>query len=209
LEFVRQAEQMYNSSVSKIDLKIEGGLDGYQPPPPVIRRLFHSSPWENGVFIFLDSPRVRKHFAALQPELGRRFSERKIGPFQGPPKTLDELPRWFEELYFTTQEQRDFTLLNITLHLLCNRGKELEAVRDYAVEVLRLYWQVFVKSKEPENLEIFVEKFSLFCFEVLYKGGLVNIDPVVGKRAAADARFSMGPSAFLRAWISLVQDAPA
>ena len=202
----RQAEKIFEQASSKLDLDIAGGLEGYRPPPPVVRQKFRRSPWDNGVFVFLDSPKVRAAFASLQPELEKRFSKQKTGSFDGPPDSLEEFPRGLEDLYSKTQGEEDFTLLNIALHLLCSRGVAMEAVRDYAVEVLRLFWQVFLPAKEPEHLEGFVGRFALFCYEILYRGGLVDIDPVVSKRTAKTAEFRLRPSAFFRAWASLTRD---
>ena len=206
LDTARQAEKIYERAGSRLDLDIDGGLEGYRPPPPVVRQKFRRPPWDNGVFVFLDSPRVRAAFASLQPELEKRFSKQKAGSFNGPPDSLEEFPKWLEDLYSKTQGEADFMLLNIALHLLCSRGEAMEAVQDYAVEVLRLFWQVFLPSKEPEHIEGFVGKFALFCYEILYRGGLADIDPVVLKRTAKTAEFRLRPSAFFRAWASLTRD---
>lgn len=209
LETARQAEEIYDQASSKLDIDIDGGLEGYQPPPPGVRQEFRRPPWNNRAFVFMDSPRVRGLFSSLQSEIKNRVSKHKPGSAEGPPDSLDAFPNWLEELYFETQAQRDYTLLNVTLHLLCSRGEEMEAVRDYAVEVLRLYWQIFVASKEPEQIENFIGEFARFCFEVLYCGGLADIDPVVTKRTAGKAEFRLRPSAFLRAWASLTRNNPA
>ena len=198
-DVARQAAEILHKAVSKFELDIAGGLEGYRPPPPVDRQKFRASPWENGVFVFLESPRVRKLFR-------ESFSQRDTGATGGPPDSLEAFPRWLEELYFDDQAREDFTLLNISLHLLCSRGEETEAVRDYAVEVLRLFWQVFVPAKEPQHMEAFVEKFALFCYQVLYLGGLADIDPVVTNRNAQKAEYGLRPSAFFRAWASLARD---
>jgi len=206
LDTARQAEKILEQASSKLDLDIAGGLEGYRPPPPVVRQKFRRSPWDNGVFVFLDSPRVRAAFASLQPELEKRFSKQKTGSFDGPPDSLEKFPQWVEDLYSKTQGEEDFTLLNIALHLLCSRGEAMEAVRDYAVEVLRLFWQVFLPAKEPEHIEGFVGRFALFCYEILYRGGLADIEPVVSIRTAKTAEFRLRPSAFSRAWASLTRD---
>ena len=102
--------------------------------------------------------------------------------------------------------QHDFTFLNVTLHLLCSRREVMESVRDYAVEVLRLYWQVFLSAKEPEQFEGFIRKFARFCYKFLYRSGLADIDPVVTKQTATKGMFRLCPSAFFRAWASLTRD---
>ena len=202
----RQAEKIFEQAGSKLDLDIAGGLEGYRPPPPVVRQKFRRSPWDNGVFVFLDSPRVGAAFASLQPEFEKRFSKQKTGSFDGAPESLEEFPQWLEDLYSKTQGEEDFTLLNIALHLLCSRGEAMEAVRDYTVEVLRLFWQVFLPAKEPEYIEGFVGRFALFCYEILYRGGRPDIDPLVSKRTAKTAELRLRLSAFFRAWASLTRD---
>jgi hypothetical protein len=157
------------------------------------------------VFVFLDSPRVRELFASLQRHIEKRFPQREPGAFSGPPISLEALPEWIENLYFDSQSRNDFTFLNVALHMLCSRGAEMEPVRDYAAEVLRLFWQVFLPSKEPRKLERFIGTFGRFCYAVLYRGGLADIDPVVTEAMAKRAEFRMRPSAFIRAWANLTR----
>lgn len=206
LDTARQAEEFFSKIGSELNLEIEGGLEGYRPPPPVARGNFRLSPWANGIFVFLDSPRVKALFSSLQPQLKERFSIRETESFGGPPDSLEALPKWLEDLYFATQAQHDFTLLNTALHLLCSRGAVMEPVRDYAVEVLRLFWQVFLRSKDPQELESFIGTFARFCYEVLYRGGLAEIDLAVTKRTARKAQFRMRPSTFFRAWVNLTKE---
>jgi len=206
LDIVKQAESIVERTESKFDLEIEGGLENYQPPSPVVRYRFKSSPWENGVFVFLESPRVRQLYQSLRRYLTERFSTQTSGISEGTPSSLDDYPRWLENLYFAARKQTDYGLLNICLHLLCSRQDVMEPVRGYAAEVLRLFWQVFVRSKDPDALEAFVEDFAVFCYQILYRGGLIDIDPVVTNRNAKKAEFGMKPSSFFRSWVSLSRD---
>jgi hypothetical protein len=199
-DVARQAEEILRNATSRFELDIPGGLEGYRPPPPVDRQKFRAAPWENGVFVFLDSPRVEQLFRET-------VSRRDTGTGSEPPDSLEDVPRWLEELTFADKSQEDFTLLNISLHLLCNRGQVMEPVRDYAVEVLRLFWQVFVPDKEPASIEAFIGGFALFCYQVLFRGGLADIEPIVSQGAAKKAGFSLGPSAFFRAWAFPARDA--
>ncbi len=203
LQTARQIEEqsfLHNERLAP--LSIEEGLAGYVPPSPVVRRSFHQSPWDSGLFVFLDSPRVRQLYAGLQEELSRRAEELNAAgqDAEAPPASPTELGDWVEDLYSERAEQQDFTLLNISLHMLCSRGEDFEPVRDYAVEALRLFWQVWVPGGEPEACERFIRRYGGFCRKVLIAGGLAEIEPGTSLARLRAAGFSMRPTAFLRAW---------
>jgi hypothetical protein len=142
LQTARQIEeQSFLQQERLAQLPIEGGLAGYVPPSPAARRFFHQSPWDSGLFVFLDSPRVRQLYAVLQKELSRRAEELNAAgqDAETPPASPAELGDWVEDLYAERAEQQDFALLNISLHLLCSRGEDFEPARDYAVEALLLF----------------------------------------------------------------------
>ena len=44
LEIARQAQEIYEKVTSKFDLDIDGGLEGYLPPPPIVREKFRLRP---------------------------------------------------------------------------------------------------------------------------------------------------------------------
>ena len=197
-------EQSFLQQERLAQLPIEGGLAGYVPPSPAVRRYFHQSPWDSGQFVFLDSPRVRQLYATLQEELSRRAEELNAAgqDVEAPPASLEELADWVEELYAERAEQQDFTLLNISLHLLCSRGQDFEPARDYAVEALRLFWQVWLPGGEPEACERFIRRYGGFCRKILVAGGLAENEPGVTLARLRAADFGMRPTAFLRAWAS-------
>jgi hypothetical protein len=207
LDTARQVEETFLQQERALELRIEGGLPGYVPPPPSVRRGFHESPWDNGVFVFLDSPRVRQLYDELQVELSRRAEELEAAgqEAEAPPLGPAELPIWMETLYAELADQRDFTLLNISLHLLCSRGESFEPARDYAVEVLRLFWQVLVPGGEPARVERFMRRYGGFCRQVLLAGGFAEIEPGVSLARLRAADFGVRPTAFLRVWASLAR----
>ena len=203
LQTARQIEeQSFLQHERSAQLSIEGGLAGYVPPSPVMRDFFHQSPWDSSLFVFLDSPRVRQQYAALLERLSRQAEELNAAgqDAEAPPDSLSELADWVEDLYSERAEQQDFTLLNISLHLLCSRGEDFEPARDYAVEALRLFWQVWVPGGEPEACERFIRRYGGFCRKILVAGGLAEIEPGVSLARLRTADFGMRPTVFLRAW---------
>jgi len=170
-----------------------------------MRQSFQASPWENSVFLFLDSPRVREYYASIRPSLSIPFAGGSAeGAFaKPPPDSLDELPQWLEDLYAEAVQEHDYTLLNAALHLLCSRGGNFEPVRDYAVEVLRLFWELFAPDKEPQQFDRFVRRFSRFSYRMLHLGGLADVDPPVTTTLIRKAEFGLRPSTLLRAWARL------
>ena len=120
----RQVDQAVRGFEVEAQVPLPGGLEGYRPPPPQVRRSFQASPWENSVVLFLDSPRVREFYASIRPSLSIPFAG---GSAEGalakpPPESLDELPQWLEDLYAEAVQEHDYTLLNAALHLPCSRG---------------------------------------------------------------------------------------
>ena len=204
LETARELEKVVAKQDAAFDLQIEGGLEGYPPPPPAARMRFRLSPWDCGLFAFLDSPRVRRLYAEALPAIRERreASTRISEAVAPPPEELDELPGWLEELHEETQDLQDYTLLNTAFDLLCHRGDRLEPVRDYAVEVLRLFWQVLLPGRETDHIQRFHGRFARFVHDVLYAGGLVDIDPPVNRLEARRAEFALRPSALFRGWVS-------
>jgi transcriptional regulator with XRE-family HTH domain len=195
-------EQSFLRHERLAQLAIDGGLAGYVPPSPAMRQFFDQSPWDSGLFVFLESPRVRQLYADLQEELSRRAEELNAAgqEVDAPPASPTELGDWVEDLYSERAEQQDFTLLNSSLHLLCSRGEDFEPVRDYAVEALRLFWQVWVPGGEPETCERFIRRYGGFCRKILVAGGLAEIERGVPLARLRAADFGIRPTAFLRAW---------
>jgi len=72
LETARQLEGFVKRQGAALEIQIEGGLPGYTPPPPVARERFRLSPWDTGLFTFLDSPRVRGLYAEILPAIQER-----------------------------------------------------------------------------------------------------------------------------------------
>jgi hypothetical protein len=206
METARQIEeQFFLRPELHNQLSIDGGLSGFTPPSPAARRNFLQSPWDNGLFEFSDNSKVRQLYAALHQELSRQAAELKAAGLeaQAPPEALPELGDWVEDLYAEQAQQQDFTLLNISLYLLCNRGEAFEPVRDYAVESLRLFWQVWVPSAEPEDCERFIRRYGAFCRKILAAGGLAEIEPGLPLARLRRAEFGVRPTDFLRAWARL------
>lgn len=81
----------------------------------------------------------------------------------------------------------------------------MRPARDYAVEVLRLFWQVFVPGGEPERSARFIRRYGGFCHKILVAGGLAEIEPGVLLARLRAAWFGMRPTAFLRAYAALAQ----
>jgi len=121
-----------------------------------------------------------------------------VGPA---PVYLGHLGTWLEDLHDETQQQENFTLLNTAFDLLCHRRERSEPVRDYAVEVLRLFWQVLLPGREEVHFRRFHGRFARFAYDVLYTGGLVEIDSPVNRLEARQGAYSIRPSAFFHAWV--------
>ncbi len=203
METARQIEEQFFLRPERhAQLSIDGGLSGLAPPSPAVRRNFLQSPWDNGLFEFSDNSKVHQLYSVLRQELSSQAAELKAAGLEAhtPPEALAELGDWVEDLYAEQAQQQDFTLLNISLYLLCNRGVAFEPVRGYAIESLRLFWQVWVPSGKPEDCERFIRRYGAFCRKIMAAAGLAEIEPGISLAHLRRAEFGVRPTDFLRAW---------
>lgn len=78
-----------------------------------------------------------------------------------------------------------------------------ERVRDDAIEVLRMFHQVLLPDAGPAQLEGFIDKYGLFCWEILEPLGLVEIEGAVDRYRAAEADYRMSGRPLLDTFVHL------
>jgi hypothetical protein len=120
------------------------------------------------------------------------------------PATLEDLSRLLEDFDYTEWQEERCTVLKHTLFLLCQKGGAFEDVRDYAAEILKLFWQVLLPEKQRMYIRRFTKQYAIYCRSTLARAGLIEIEAESGDAPSAPgAPFRMKSSAFLSAWISL------
>ena len=202
LETAREVEAQLQDLDEIQEIDIDGGLPDLLPPPPARRRELQLLPAHSDVFV-LDYGAAAQHAYAERRERVRDLVvEQGSAGGDGEP-SLAGLPRLLEDLFFASWQARDPIVLTYTLFLLCRAGDTPRSVRDYAVEVLRTFWQVLLPSRARSQLEGFIDKYGLFCWEVLEPLGLIEIEDAVDRTGAAEAAYRMSGGPLLKAFIRL------
>ena len=203
-----EAELQDLDDVHKID--VDGGIPDFRPPPPARRRELQLLPSQSDVFV-LDYGAAAQHaygerrervrdLVAEQRSAGADIAGEAGGDGEF---SLDGVPRLLEDLFFASWQARHPIVLTYTLYLLCQAGDTPRRVRDYAVEVLRTFWQALLPSTARSQLDGFVDKYGLFCWEVLEPLGLAEIEDAVDRTHAAEAAYRMSAGPLLKAFIRL------
>ena len=117
--------------------------------------------------------------------------------------SLELLPRLLEDLFFAHWQAENATVLTYTLCLLHHGGAAPQRVSDYAAEVLRIFWQVLLPDKAAAYIRGFIEKYALFCWEVLEPLGVVEIEGAVDRAQASEARFRVTGGPLLHSFFRL------
>ncbi|MFW6138138.1 MAG: hypothetical protein ACOC7U_03095 [Spirochaetota bacterium] len=202
VETVNQVQEFFQKLEKKFELDIKGGIPGFRPPPPAERMKMEGSFMENELFEFNYSKAARELFSEqVLPRINRLQEAGEYLVDRQVEFSLSDLPRLIEDLYFKYLEPVDYTILLYTLYLLHHKGEEYHTARDYAVEVLKTFWQVAVSSKGKRHLERFVRTYGVFCYAVLYRVGLIEIDRDPGEKEARKGEYRMKASSFFREWL--------
>ena len=153
---------------SQFDIDLDGGFNGYAPPPPVVRRKFSCLLTRSKEVSFSEGE--PPDYDRLLLELGDELS--RLGY-----ETCSWLrfPKLIEDLYYSEWPNTDPTVLMYTFYLLGEVGGEYRAVSDYAIEILRIFWQVLLPSRDLEHVRGFVSAYASLCLSVFGRTGLVDV----------------------------------
>lgn len=196
METARQMQKTLDQVDERLFIELSGGIKGYVPPPPETRMKFRESFRKNTLFTFNNSEKARSLLKINWPSnqgLDEIFKDVGI--------KLDDLPSLIEDLYFKLWKKKDYTVLMYTVYLLHHNGDSHRQVRDYCAEVLRIFWQVLVPSKDPALMEQFNREYNLFCYSVLHRLGLIELRGTVDTETAVSGKFRFRASDFFREWI--------
>jgi hypothetical protein len=199
LEMVRQLQATLTRSRERFKIDIKGGFKNFTPPPPAERHKFAETFRDNSIFEFRGSP----HAEALFNIKGHALQE-VMEEFDFETLTLAELPELIEDLFYSSWEGKDSTVLLYTIYLISRKGKNFEKVSDYAVEFLKVFWHIILPSKSRERINGFIREYGVFCFEVLYRVGLIDIDRELDNVKAMKSDYKMKASDFFNEWIRFV-----
>ena len=211
METARALEASVKELDERFKIDVEGGITGYHPPPPARRGKLQTLPSQSDVFVLEYGPEAHQVYAdrrdrvrdmvAEQRSAGADLSAASDGDDDD--LSLARLPRLLEDLFFASWRAHDPIVLTYTLYLLCQAGDTLQCVRDYAIEVLRTFHQVLLPGAVPAQREGFIDKYGLFCWEILEPLGLVEIEDAVDRNRAAEATYRMSGGPLLNAFVRL------
>lgn len=189
----------------KFDIHLEGGLPGFSPPPPVIRIEIRTSLEDSPLFRLDPGDRARELFeehASLLQGLARSVGKET--------PSLEDLPGILEDLCLKFWKTTDPTILSYTLFMLARAGAIFRPAADYAVEILRIFWQVLVPNHGKKQIARFVDRYEMFCEEILAPAGIVTVSSPTAegeggaRGVSVPSRLLMMRSRFFDAWVSLV-----
>jgi hypothetical protein len=189
----------------RFDIHLEGGLPGFSPPPPITRIKITTSLEDSPIFRFDMGGRARELFeehASRLAGLARSVGKETPSP--------EELPGILEDLCLKFWKVTDPLILNYTLFMLASAGGVPRPAGDYAMEILRIFWQVVITSRGKKQIARFVDRYEMFCEEILAPAGMVVVsgsnregeDGASG--VSAPSQLMMARSGFFDAWVSLM-----
>lgn len=184
----------------KFHIDLEGGLKDFEPPPPVERIKFTEPFLQNSMFRFNNSPMAFGYFRAKLPGLKEDMENLEYETL-----SLKELPAFIEDLFFEHWNTDTCAILFYTIYLLSKKGEGFNDVRAYAIEFLRLFWQIILPSKEDESIEEFIKSYGFFCFDVLYRVGLIEVDRELNEDESMQALYKIKAAPFFFEWIKFYQ----
>jgi hypothetical protein len=176
-------------------IQIEGGFPGLPVPAPEEREMLHRRLQSNKLFRLRSDDTTRRLLGQAVAGI-EDLAETLEGSQRVAEVTLETLPDILDGVDDTWWRDPHHAVLRYTFLLLCRRGAEFERTHDYAAEVLRLYWHVLIRGKDPDHVVAFREKYEHWCQELLSPAGLA----VVEER---DGTSWIRSTPFFSAWISL------
>jgi hypothetical protein len=204
-EAARQIEASLLGRRAEFEIDVEGGLPGVPVPPPSELMKYRQDLKDCKVFSFNMTSRAQELFAGLRERIEKLrpgsalFRTRTLLALPTLPQVLEELDDWPDDGFHH--------VLKHSLYLLAHAGGEYHGSDDYAAELLRLFWQALLGSRERSEVRRFVRQYSIWCSEVLVRTGLVEAEPLTAEEAGKERRpgapFRMRATEFLRTWLAV------
>ena len=178
-----------------MQIDVPGGLVGIPELSPAEREMLARPLSKNQLFSLSAGEEALGLYRGVASRVERLASEIKGSGRVSEPslQTLSEVLAGIDDAFW---HDRHHAVLHYTLLLLCRKGGEAQKASDYAAEVLRLFWQVFLKDRTPKAIRGFAEKYEDWCRKVLVQAGLVDAED-------RDAELWIAATSFFRTWISL------
>ncbi|HUI70711.1 MAG TPA: hypothetical protein VL354_09300, partial [Spirochaetia bacterium] len=201
LENARQVEEMFNRQERSMDIDLPGELPGVPPVPPSGRMKMRGNLAGCPLFRFStgsDAQSLFKQVAGIVESLRPPVRSQVLRTRTL--LTLATLPAVLEEIDDPPWDDVEHTVLKYSMYLLCRAGGDYHSTEDYAAEILRLFWQILVRSRERPALRRFQRQYAIWCQELLIRVGLAEAET---EPARPGAPFRLRATAFFKAWVTL------
>jgi hypothetical protein len=201
VEKITQLQKEIERKLEGFEIDLQGGLENFGPPPPVDRIKFRESFQNNSIFEFQNNSNTTSYLNVKLPGLVDDLEY-----FEYETISINQLAEFIEDMFFDFWEVSDSTILLYTIYLLSQKGDSFHEVKNYGVEVLKLFWQALIPSKDKELIKAFIEDYGFFCLDILYKTGLIEINRTIPDvNAVEDVDFKIKASPFFYSWIRFIQ----
>jgi hypothetical protein len=159
LENARAVQASLNRLQEADVIQVKGGFPGLRVPSPEEREMLHRRLGSCKLFRLSSDDTTRRLLGRAVAGI-RDLAETLEGSQQVAEVTLETLPDILDGVDDTWWHDPHHAVLRYTFLLLCRRGAEFARTHDYAAEVLRLYWQVLIRGKDPDHVAAFLEKYE-------------------------------------------------
>jgi hypothetical protein len=202
MDVAKQAEEVLQRQERSMSIDVAGGLAGIPPLPPSQRVKMKGALSHCPIFRFDTGNEPQRLFKDAAPRIEALRGKQHVSRTRTM-LTLATLPSVLEEID-STGDDPQHTLLKCSLYLLLHAGGEFWSTEDYAAEVLKLFWQVLLDSRERTEVRRFTRQYAIWCREVLLRAGLAEEAPGAAHAPGAGkpgVAFRMKASAFFTAWV--------
>jgi hypothetical protein len=202
IEDAREMEEVIKRQERSMAIDVPGGLAGAPALPPSGRMYMKEDLRSCRLFRLNTGDEAQGLFAAFAASVEAMRPKPRASRTRTM-LTLATLPTVLEEIDDPPGEQdTEHTVLKYSMYLLCRAGSEYHGTEDYAAEILRLFWQILVPSRERAGFRRFVRQYAIWCRELLVLAGLAEDD---GRATGITpgAPFQIRASPFFKAWARL------
>jgi hypothetical protein len=201
-EDAREMEEVIKNQERSMAIDVPGGLAGVPALPPSGRMRMREDLLSCSLFRFSTADEAQRLFATLAARVDA-MRPKKTASRTRTMLTLATLPAVLEEIDDPPGERdTDHTVLKYSMYLLCRAGSEFHGTEDYAAEILRLFWQFLVPSRERAGFRRFVRQYAIWCRELLVRAGLAE-DDGQATGITPGAPFQIRATPFFKAWSRL------
>ncbi|MBI9107240.1 MAG: hypothetical protein JEZ04_10905 [Spirochaetales bacterium] len=183
-----EVQQLADKFSAGNSIEIEGGFE-YPVPPPAKRLQFDLEFDRQQLFLYSYGKETEELFFKSVDE---QYDE----------SDYVELDAVIEEEFFLAFEDSGTPIMNSWFYMMCHKHDQWISVRDYAVEILKLFGHIFLPMLETDN-KGFITELSRFAAVELKALGLIDIEAAPRLSKVDDGNYKIKPSKLFRSFIHL------